>query len=904
MKNSNLNTSTFNIYEKECRRLWQDISQKIYQPIEYDINSTVFEINYSVKSGHYSFVRKDFSIFDLDHYKFFDRININIDSTSISVTPIDLAKLVFLSLVQGRKPSSGYISGVFNGVSSFFALMRGKPIDAQLGEPDYEEYYETILSFIPTIEGLEKRLSAPSYGTAEASLNLSVAIKTYRSLGVPFTFSNLSKGTERELLNKVCLNVMGLTLQDYERAGSFNFLGLDVGKHYIDHCANVFEDNYQFAVALRKTHTNTERILKSIRLPERENSKSVLIGRTLTGAGVDAISAATGLSRSRIEIPHNLLLDEFRKQYNDCSILSSINSYEVISQIIQHASLPERFDTYEFVRSILIAEFVNDWNKPSEAIFLEYAAALKVDNSFLDKKNAIICTYEEFIDICLKSVKVNSKTLPKGSDKLSEFIKSQFSKATFVSDSLVGSDALNRLCFGVESAGSTLFIALTGWRRSEFGFPISSVTATINTEVLDNLYTPWRFNVSWYVPKSHRDAKLNREITSYAYQIAYMASLLNLSLNEKPALYKPQLKDRTDRAVAFKSGQFLDVRVDFLWLDFVENYTLFSSLDISEYPEINELKSSLCEAIPVYEFWRDPNKSKTLKHYREGSLDEKTTKLLDNKLSDETREFVKDVNNSMNLSTIISVSRELMSNLPYPTPHAFRHIWAEAVLTRYRGDIGKVLRANFKHMDERFFAAYLRNKEMNAVYRIAERTIINQIVRQHIRSADNEYQDYSGGFQRYVAKAARMTKVVTTKEREQLVDKIDIKVIGVKTTRWATCMLRSSNQHRAKCSVDGIPQRRNAAPEFCLSCMHADISEMNFKGIVLSIKDDVMACRNDNLPEFIKAQHIKVLKVALVRVRELKENSGKTDFDKYIDHLQESIDMAVATSLLGSKKND
>jgi hypothetical protein len=149
-----------------------------------------------------------------------------------------------------------------------------------------------------------------------------------------------------------------------------------------------------------------------------------------------------------------------------------------------------------------------------------------------------------------------------------------------------------------------------------------------------------------------------------------------------------------------------------------------------------------------------------------------------------------------------------------------------------------------------------------------------------------------------------LIKVVTPKEREQLVEKISDKVTGVKANRWATCMLRSGNQHRAKCAEDGIPQRRNASPEFCLGCMHADISEMNFKGIIISIKDDVMACRNDNLPQFIKEPHAKILKLALARVKELRKNNGKTVFDKYIDYLEESFSMAEVSCLTGSRQDD
>jgi hypothetical protein len=196
-------------------------------------------------------------------------------------------------------------------------------------------------------------------------------------------------------------------------------------------------------------------------------------------------------------------------------------------------------------------------------------------------------------------------------------------------------------------------------------------------------------------------------------------------------------------------------------------------------------------------------------------------------------------------------------------------------------------------MDSSFFMAYLRNKETQVIVRIAERTVISKVVRQHFQNANKEYYDYAGGFQRYVSRAARMTKVFKPEDQIKVMEKVSDRVISIKSNLWATCMIREGNQHRAKCAEDGITQRRNAEPKFCLGCMHSDISGMNYEGIVLSIKDDVAACRNAELPTFIKAENAKTVQLALKRIKELKRNSGKTKYDKYIAHLEESLEMAL-----------
>lgn len=57
------------------------------------------------------------------------------------------------------------------------------------------------------------------------------------------------------------------------------------------------------------------------------------------------------------------------------------------------------------------------------------------------------------------------------------------------------------------------------------------------------------------------------------------------------------------------------------------------------------------------------------------------------------------------------ICSEILDGVRYPSPHAFRHIWAEAVLTRYQGDVGAVIRHQFCHLDNSFFMAYLRDKD-------------------------------------------------------------------------------------------------------------------------------------------------------------------------------------------------
>ena len=874
--------------EKECKRLWQNIVDRGYQQKELDLNSELIEVN----CGR-SCARCDFGWFKNDHYAFFDSIAVVVDDQVVSIVPVDLAKYMFLYLAQGEKPSAAQIRNVFNGVCIFFAMMKSK--GKVLNDIDYKEYLGLALGFSPTENGLSKRLSSLSFYGSRWALDLHRTIRFLRNISAPFEFANLSQKRNQEILAETVLEVMGITLTDYRNGGSFNFLGLDIGKHYIDHCANRFEEFFQVAYALRKTFEKAEQVCEGRPLPHASTSKSVFIGRVLTGESLEISLRSSGYKDiEKTLITHketyDSLLGEFKDKYESVATLAAINKHCVISHIIKDAELPDRFDTFEFVRSMLIAEYVNHWSKPSKLIFSEYVSTLKNDDSYSAQRNAFRLTHKEFLEVCRNALHAHTISLPKSSEGVSTFIKNEFDRAKFVDSSLSGGDKLKSLSSHIESAACTLFVALAGWRRTEFGFPMASLSATINIDILDNFYIPWRFNVNWAVPKTHGESKVNREITSYAYLIAHMASTINLSGDDEPALYRPGIKLKEENK--FQSAVFIGSRVDLLWIDFIHNYSLFEHSQIDKYSDLSEIRTQLRKGLPIYEFNEFYRKTQLLTQYRNGTVPESMSKLFDERLSLETKAFLKDKSKVFNESDTKRITKELLADLPYPTPHAFRHIWAEAVLTRYRGDVGKVIRANFKHMDNSFFMAYLRNKETQVIVRIAERAVISKIVRRHFQAANEEYYDYAGGFQRYVSKTARLTKVVKPEDQAKVMEIVSDRVIGIKSNLWATCMLREGNQHRAKCAEDGIPQRRNAEPKFCLGCIHSDISEMNYEGILVSIKDDVAVCRNAELPTFFKTENAKTVRLALQRIKELKKNSGKTKYDRYIAHLEESLEMA------------
>ncbi|MDP5134773.1 hypothetical protein ORJ04_02295 [Rheinheimera baltica] len=437
-----------------------------------------------------------------------------------------------------------------------------------------------------------------------------------------------------------------------------------------------------------------------------------------------------------------------------------------------------------------------------------------------------------------------------------------------------------------------------------------------------------RFYVNWTSSKTSGGTLLQREITLSTVMIANQLADLNDSERNDPALISVNFSNLGDLA-----GRITE-RVSRLWGRFPYDYAIFKELD--EYEALNarfdnltsdeELKrrhlsekydsgnSIVIDVLALREQLRNDavrleiskreykgdNRStvrfaETLRRYSQHKLDPSSTHSLNTYLGEDTKKYLfssDKTSDFLRQEAVSAIRDEFTSGVIKATPHAFRHIWAEAILQRYRGDVGRFIRANFKHIDERFFMAYLRNKEVKSIYEVAKRTTINSVVRKHVSSLKEDKRAYAGGFDRFVSKAVNLTKIVTHEDYALIARKIaQERVVDIKVNAWSTCLLRAGTETHARCSVDGIPQRQNASPKLCLGCVNAEINDSNYAGIVVYTKSDVEACKNPNLPVSIKRFHVATLRKALLRVRELATNDKCSLYDSFIAHLESVINM-------------
>jgi hypothetical protein len=834
----------------------------------------------------------DFSYFDNDIFNEYNKNEITFLADKLTLTLKDLAKLIFAYSMPDTDDGD-VLHNHFIHLKMLFTFMKNEKIFS-LDDNHLKSFYSLLITHDLNEFNFNKRFSAANHTRISyfPEKNIRLALSRFKSQEI------IPQSKYTKLKNEVCLAVTGMTYGDFKKGGTFDYLGLEVGKHYVDHCANILQDHGLYVTASRLTMENytppPDIILN-------QNLKSV-VSQTLSGLEAKDIVLQHSLAMDKVKRIVKTVKIHFAKEYNHHASLFNIGNIDIINRILINLNIPERFDNQEFIRSLMFSLTEQNTKKSCDGYIEEYKSVLKSTGHPLDIKNEDL---KSVIKGFLESDKISMS-------EVSEICTEHFGKLKILNPNslLKGTQALSSILSIVESAGCTLFAALTGWRCSEFGFPLSSIKVSLNADPLDNAYSPYRFHVEWMVPKTSGETKLDREITLGGYLIARQLNTINLAKHDLPCLFKRNYQQNKidDPLSDFHITTVIGKRVKRCWFKFPFEYVLFkdlknknselvSTLTKSQVHSLKNVEEEVLAGIGAFTLINTKNTTHTsigkkLESYRDGTLNKIETDIINLTISAKTKLKISKLEN-INRTISTAITEEILDGIKYPTPHSFRHMWAEAVLMRYRGDIGKFIRANFKHLDERFFVAYLRDKETRAVSQIAKRRVISTIVREQMDASKRGDGVYSGGFDRFITKASFLTKVLSQDEYIKKVNEIaEHRIEDIKTNAWGTCMLRKGTAFNAKCSENGVPMRFNAEPRLCLGCTNVNISEGNFTGIVVYTKGDVDACRHPDLPFFIKKGCIQTLRLAIKRITELQRKKSNDLYVKFIDHLIESIAMA------------
>lgn len=793
--------------------------------------------------------------------------------------------------------------------------------DSLLTQVNIEGFHISFLTQSVNTEGFDRQLSPCSFRGTYGAVNFVKIRNKLNTMGITGIIGNdlTQKSIDRTLSN-VCQSLLNIGLNEYKDGGSYNFLGLELGQYYIDYMRQVYEQDYLYTLVCRKA---IEAVFVQFELGRSNSYWNRLLLDTIQGTYIKKKHNKVTLIRNQNTV-YEVFDTELFTQYNlNLEKTLSLNE-KYIHHLVLELGLEMRFDSVEIVRILMLQKYYSlSTHKTAEQVWTNYLNSL--DKTVIDNRIVFSLTSN---DVYLKMTQL---ILRKKLDK-SSFMQSL---KEWVIKLMGGRQAtnMNELLGGMERvthAMTSLVVSWLGYRKSEFGFPLNAISVQPNTDILDNSHVPYRFKLKWLVPKTNSITKLNREVTSQCYQIAAQLNYIFQATGDMPCLYE-SLGSSLHRPPSNQSTFAIELRVNANWISFVNHYQPFEDVAILEsLSEINESELSPDEVIVLEslkgkydlgsprtkhvldvckEVRRDlfrlrcstilegsrskiQNKFKAslVEFNKTGKVaDDKYAKLIEDHFSIETKNLLLSGDANFDKKKMADISKELLQGVRYPSPHAFRHIWAEAVLTRYQGDVGAVIRHQFCHLDNSFFMAYLKDKEPKHLIKAARITVLNSIVDTLLTSSKDIGQNYLGGFSRYVKKASQFTKAINQNELIEFREKITGRVISIQPSHFATCIPREGGEIRAKCAEFGDINPHNAKPEFCLNCTNALITEGNLKGIWMTIQPFAKEALNENVMGFMLDQHLSILRSGYKIIKELKSGKNVESVHKILIVIEKAI---------------
>jgi hypothetical protein len=796
----------------------------------------------------------DFTVFDSRQLSWVKSVTIRSDDEQITVSIKTLSKILFIGIHASLTNSYRDITAALHSIKMLFYYLSENRL-YQLNVDELERFLCFYL--VNDMDGAEMKrvVSPPNYKSRPIITHLRKIRTTLHRYAVEGVLGTFPDSKFFNKMNLACEVMLDMTFSDYKEEGSFNYLGLKIGKHYIDHCHSFFEEHFLFTSALGAT-------IETAYSQQTSRYRAELVSKILLGQNHSSRDGVTKLSlETKLNIEASVH-NNFRNAYKKNTMLFLLFKLGSVRHFVKFIGISERYDAQEFVRCLFFVEvFGTQGGKTKKSIWAEYEAAAKVQGEhFSVSLNDFESSLKDFIVS-------NVPTLPGDQESLRKYL---FDKTDYLLDVFsltreAGKRNLDVICKKVRQVGALCFLGATGWRRSEFDFTFSDIKISNNHDALDNFYTPWRFHIHWLVPKTNGNSKTMREITSATYILLSQIASINNDRPEKPIL---------------GNGSFIYEASKLLWSDFIQNYNLFHDEHVDDKEQLQSIdyvKEEVQGAFPIYQLTQSPDGFKNiLSQYSSGGISAENRKLLNENLPAKILELLLSPDIELTDKNIAAVKRSLLKEVKYPSPHAFRHIWAEAVLMRYRGPVGSFIRANFQHMDDRFFMAYLRDKDMKLINQNAERAFISWVSQQYADFGRDVFGETVSQLPRFIELLVGNTSVLSHDAYLNKVGSIaDSCIESVKANPWGTCIRRSGTDFRAACSKNGVPHTHNASPNLCLSCTNVDITKANLRGIMVYTRQEVEACLNPNLPANLKARYLDTIKRALNVVIKLKGKSSR-----------------------------
>lgn len=689
-----------------------------------------------------------------------------------------------------------------------------------------------------------------------------------------------------------------LTFHDWSLGNSLNTLTLDYGKYYIEHCIEFFQKNIVRAIAVEKTLMDAEIIAEQagMKILAKKSLDEVkhFINKFLLGFSPEEIPKIKGRPK-RLESVRKLqkvVLKTYAKYYFQFKVRDLLlheDSLKDFAESIDY-SLADAADVHFFqvVVKVLLDQELMDKSMRQKNIS-------NIQDVWLKLKVMREIDIKELQFLLKEKIRIFSNTI---SIKLVDL--------NFIENSQLNWPQSNKFPLtyfkrAVGSAGLVYFVSLTGWRASEYGFGLNDIEVSINKDILDQKSYPFRYHVNWYIPKTHKEKKVKREITESAFQCLNMLSHLNSSYGSLPCLYK---KTKLTKSYSVSSG-LSSKRLSAMWQNFVYHYSPFEKIDKKltiQSLSVDELTASdlgiernLFEAYKrarsevkrlLFQIY-NPYKSlgKMINLYKSRSLPDKVLEVFDTYLSSSAKLRIASISNEKSLSSsfVRQCSNEIRGDSLYPTNHAFRHMWAEAVYRRFDGDAGWMIRSQFKHISQDMWLAYIRDKDNLREHDEVKRRVLSSLLYNYLENSSDTV--YAGNMDKYLRRVFKETKVTTFSNlNDEVSNYIDEEILDIKTNPWGYCILKKRAKHRAKCSINNVPNRQNASVNLCLGCPNNLTQSGNIPGIVTAIGNDLAVLQEPALPKIFSERSYKTVKLALKNLIQLNAD------EKILVEVRESLE--------------
>lgn len=909
-----------NTLSTELDDFWDEQNQKLLAHPDFLCDQgNLFDNILNFKNSK-STLRLDFSVLDLPHIILEQPASLNIKGSLYSLSLKEYAKLFFINALSQGSSQAAY--PIYQMLVHVCAFLNSQKL-IELTTHNIESFHISFLTQSVNNDGFFNRLSSPSYKGTYNNTNLINVRNKLQSLGISGVIGcKLNQNLYYSALGNVCPSIINISLNEYRRGGSYDFLSLEMGQYYVDYLRQVYENDFLYSLICRKS-IDAVSVRFAIDKPEYRKSNTYwnkVILETIQGNFIPNKHEKISKIRTRGKL-HDVLAIELLKQYRmQKEKILSLNE-GCIHELVLDLGLEMRFDAVEVIRILMLQKhYPFSAHKTSEQVWSNYLSSL--DKTFINSHDlAKISTYDVY--------KKMERIILKRNLNKETFMVSLSRWAVRIMGDKLGT-SLTSLTVEMERithAMTTLVVSWLGYRASEFGFPYSAIHADYNLDILDNSHVPFRFKLKWVVPKTNGSTKINREITSQCYQIASHLNDYFQPKEGEPCLYESTGGNKK-RSPSNESETAIEHRIKINWSSFSKYYQPFEDVveldrlsksleyELSDRDKIkfkslrskydlgsasgqhllntcNEVRHDLVKLnCCAFAGGRTQAKFKAtlIELNKTGDITNSEHKeVIEQYLSTETKEWLMSENLTLDQKAMMDISDEIKQGVRYPSAHAFRHIWAEAVLTRYQGDVGAVIRHQFCHLDESFFMAYLCGKEPMLLMKAARLKVLNSIVDTLLIDANKIGQDYIGGFSRYVHKAKQLTKAVTPSEIRLLKENIMGRIISIKPSHFATCVPREGSEHRAKCAEFGDINPQNARPEFCLNCTHAIITTGNLKGIWLTIQPFVIEALNKDVMGFMVEQHLPILRSGYKRIKEFKTSRNTESIFKILKVLDKAI---------------